>query len=193
MSGDYEDTAGLVDAAKRGDRDAFERLLDRFRNRIEFWVATKMGPHLRARLTADDVLQETFLHAHESLSAFEDRGHGSFLRWILSIATNRIRDLNKHHTAQKRDVQREAGTPEDRAASGSSPGARAARTELLTTLVRALEAVPVPEREVVILRAIEEKSVAEIAKQLAKSPADVGMLYVRGLEAMRRGMGHGAR
>lgn len=193
MKADAENTADLVDRAKRGDAQAFERLFGRFRNRIALWVSTKMGPQLRARLTADDVLQETFLQAHGSLPAFEDQGQGSFLRWLLSIAANRMKDLSKHHSAQKRDVRREAGAPVDRAASSSSPAARASRGELLEMLVTALERVPDPEREVVILRAVEERSLAEIAKHLGKSASAVGVLYVRGLEAMRRELGDGRR
>lgn len=188
-----DDTAELVDAAKRGDEQAFERLFGRFRNRIALWASARMGSQLRARLSADDVLQETFLQAHGSLKTFEDQGQGSFCRWLLSIADNRIRDLGKHHTAQKRDVAREAGPPEDRAASSASPAARASRRELTAMLVAALERVPEPEREILILRAIEERTLAEIAERLGRSAATVGALYVRGLEALRRELGHGGR
>ena len=188
-----DDTAELVDAAKRGDQTAFERLFGRFRNRIALWASARMGSQLRARLSADDVLQETFLQAHGSLGTFEDQGQGSFCRWLLSIADNRIKDLSKHHTAQKRDVAREAHAPVDRAASSSSPAARASRGELTAMLVAALERVPEPEREVVILRAIEERTLAEIAERLGKSAATVGALYVRGLEALRRELPHGGR
>ncbi|MFQ5844133.1 MAG: sigma-70 family RNA polymerase sigma factor, partial [Planctomycetota bacterium] len=192
-------TAGLVDAARRGDSGAFEQLFRRFRRRLTFWIAVKMGPVLRARSSEDDVLQETFVQAHGSLDRFEDRGAGSFYRWLLSIARNRLRDLHKYHAARKRDPAREVaparsdtgGAGAALPAAGTSPSSGAGRKELVQRLVEGLDLLPAPLREVVTLRAVEERTFKEIGEHLGKSPATAQVLYGRALEELRRRLGHG--
>jgi RNA polymerase sigma-70 factor (ECF subfamily) len=69
--------AELVQRAKSADLDAFETLTNRYEQRVYF-LALQM---LRQEQDAEDVTQQTFLSALESLSGF--RGEASFSTWGL--------------------------------------------------------------------------------------------------------------
>jgi RNA polymerase sigma-70 factor (ECF subfamily) len=188
-------TEGLARKALGEDPEAFAGLVQRLRGRLEMWISLRMGPLLRSRLSEDDVLQETLLQAHRSLADFHDQGQGSFRRWMFSVAENRLRDLHKYHAAQKRDATREVpiGPRSDEeshllqslSAAGASPSSAAHRGELVARLVDHIARLPEPLGEVLVLRAIEERTFQEIAQQLDKSPATVKGLYVRALKSLK--------
>ena len=177
-------------AAAEGGR-SFDVLVRRVLPRLQVWIPLRMGPVLRARLTADDALQETLIEAHRSLGSFRDQGPGSFQRWLFSVAENRLRDLTKFHTAQRRDAAREEATEAERAfarqvAEQTSPSSRAGRAERIDRLVRRIEALEPADRELVILRALEERSFRELAERTGRSRAAVAADYGRALLALKR-------
>lgn len=188
-------TEGLARRALGEDPEAFAGLVQRLRGRLEMWISLRMGPLLRSRLSEDDVLQETLLQAHRSLADFRDQGEGSFRRWVFSVAENRLRDLHKYHAAQKRDAAREVPIGprsaeesqllQSLSASGSSPSSVAHRRELVARLVDRIARLPEPLGEVLVRRAIEERTFQEIAQQLGKPPGTVKGLYVRALKSLR--------
>src|SRR5688572_16726060 len=74
------DEETLVRAARRGDRRAFDRLVERYSHAV---VARQFG-WTRDTAAAEDLAQETFLRAWQGLGRLEDlRAFGS---WLLSIA-----------------------------------------------------------------------------------------------------------
>ena len=188
-------TEGLARKALGEDPEAFAELVQHLRGRLEMWISLRMGPLLRSRLSEDDVLQETLLQAHRSLPDFADHGPGSFRRWMFSVAENRLRDLHKYHAAQKRDVAREAQVGprsaeeseflQSLSASGTSPSSAAHRRDLVGGLAESIARLPEPLGDVLVLRAIEERTFKEIAQQLGKRPATVKGLYVRALKRLK--------
>jgi RNA polymerase sigma-70 factor (ECF subfamily) len=162
-----------------------------------------MGPLLRAKLSPADVVQETFLEAQKSYARFVDRGRGSFLSWLFSIAENRLRDLHKYHAAQKRHPAREiplGGRETDHSGplggiTGgiTTPGTRAMKRELFDLMLESVDALPDDLREVILLRAVEDRSFREIAERLGKSPSTVQTRYGRALEELRRRLDVAAR
>jgi RNA polymerase sigma-70 factor (ECF subfamily) len=186
LSGDFDST----------DPQDVERWLARYRRRLEFWVSARMGPLLRAKLSPADVVQETCLEAQKSLDRFEDQGPGSFLRWLFSIAENRLRDLHKYHAAQKRHPAREmpiAGrATDDSGIAGklagkiTTPGTRAMRREQVALLIEAVDRLPEDLREIVLLHIVEERSFREIGELLGKSSSTVQTWYCRALDSLRR-------
>ena len=74
--------AELVARAKAGELDAFEALANRYEQRV-YSLALRM---LRHEQDAEDVTQQAFLSALESLDGF--RGDASFATWLLRIATH---------------------------------------------------------------------------------------------------------
>jgi len=194
-----ERTEGLARIARDGDPEAFARLFHRVRGRLEVWISVRMGALLRSRLTPDDVLQETFLEAFRSLTRFRDQGPGSFQRWIFSVAENRLRDLSKFHNAQKRAARRDVAPDPHQdgendilkqlAALTQSPSAGVHREEMTQQLAEAIRQLPEPLREVLVLRAIEERTYAEVAEALDRPQATVRVLFCRALKRLRNEFG----
>ena len=74
------DEETLVRAARRGDREAFGRLVERYSRAV---LGRQLG-WTRESAAAEDLAQETFLRAWQGLSRLEDPG--AFGSWLLSIA-----------------------------------------------------------------------------------------------------------
>jgi RNA polymerase sigma-70 factor (ECF subfamily) len=70
-------------------------------------------------------------------------------------------------------------------ADQSSPSQQAQRNEEAVRLARALAKLPEAQREAVVLRHFEERSLADIAKHLDRTPAAVVGLLQRGLKTLR--------
>ena len=195
MGADELQTEELAASAALQDPEAFAALVERVRGRLETWIALRLGPKLRGRVSEDDVLQETLLHAYRALDAFEAGGAGSFRRWLLSIAENRIRDLHKFHVAQKRDIGRERAKPKspdevtllDRLSiGGASPASLLHARQAQRDLATHIDALPLDLREVVVARALEERPFREIAEQLGRPLTTVQAQFARGIRGLRQ-------
>ena len=199
MGRETEHTEALARKALANDKQAFEELFRRIRGRLEMWISLRMGPLLRSRLSADDVLQETMLQAYRSLGGFTARGPGSFRRWIISVAENRLRDLHRYHAAQRRDPAREAQAAarnEDESGmlqrledSGASPPSEVDRKALVNRLVDGIQRLPDELKEIIILRSVEERTYKDIAGTLGKRPAAIQGLYTRALKKLQHELG----
>ncbi len=88
-------TEQLVSAAQGGDRKAFDTLAERYRPRLTRQIQARLSESARGKLTAEDVIQETFLRAFSSMARFRWNGDESFYRWLASIAEYRIRNAAK--------------------------------------------------------------------------------------------------
>lgn len=144
-------------------------------------IESRMSHSLKKKLSAEDVFQETLLHAWRDRPSVAWQGPRAFRSWLLSIADNRIRDLADREFAQKRGGDavivpfHEAGAGEatTNAASKSlagmtstTPSRAAIRREQAAAMSAALAALPVDVREVVRLRLFEQLTMEEIAGQL---------------------------
>lgn len=185
-------TEELARRAAGADATAFEPLVRRIQGRLSMWISLRLGPALRRRVSEEDVFQETLIETHRGLVGFRNQGRGSFLRWILGVAENRIRDLSKYHSRDKRDMGREVAAPatgalDRRSGSWTSPSSAAERRERVARVVQRIEALPAAMREVVILRAIEDRTFADVAARLGKPVATVHDLYAQGLTRLHDG------
>lgn len=143
-----------------GDRDAFERFVERHQAGVLRYLLGTMADADRA----EDALQETFIAAWRGAAGF--RGSGPARAWLLAIARN----------AARRQVRRRAGEParfvplEELGVSagwGAEGGDDAERRlesrELVEQGFRGLDA---EDREILILRELEGFSGEEVAAML---------------------------
>lgn len=91
-------TDTLVQRAQSGDRDAFCELVGRFHRRVLGMVLRMVGD----RDLADEVAQEVFLAAYQSLEQFDQQSE--FSTWLMGIAKNKsLSALRKRITRQKHE------------------------------------------------------------------------------------------
>jgi len=145
----------LVERAKRGDREAIEKLLESIAPAVRrFSLRMCKNQH-----DADDVLQDTLLNVAEHIGDFE--GRSSLPSWVFALtrsACARRRRGLKNRPPKEPDEQRPDG--------GVTPDVDAERRELSEILMRALESLPEQQREVLLLRDMEGLSAQEAAAAL---------------------------
>jgi RNA polymerase sigma-70 factor (ECF subfamily) len=192
------DTEQLLQRVAAGDRAARERLLDRHRRRLGRMIALRLDRRLWARVDPSDVLQEALLEADQKLSDFARRPPLPFYPWLRRLAWERLVRVHRRHIrVQRRSVNREENPPlplPDEsalelagrlAARGSSPSARQRHEELCGRLHWALAQLADGDREMLVLRYLEDLSTKEIAAVLSVTEAAVKMRQLRALRRLR--------
>ena len=136
------------------------------------------------RSEAEDVTAEVFHQALANLKRFEWRGI-PFAAWLFRIAANLISDRWQRSGREVADdslidsAVNEAGNP--------GP-AEIEQVERRATLFRLVNALPEEQRRVVVLRFVEEKSIKEVAREVAKTEGAVKQLQFRALTNLRARM-----
>lgn len=182
---DVELTASyeLVDRAQGGDLEAYNRLFERYYERILHIVRIRLGPGLRRFVEAEDILQETFIAAVRTFDRFEMRHEASLIAWMARLAENKIREAADHHYALKRDRRRDRALVyvRDAMASGSLhmdlpapielPDQLASKKELTVLLEQCLAELSDDHKEVILLRLYHKGSWEWVAEQMGRPTA----------------------
>src|SRR5512139_210071 len=159
------DDHDLVLAARKGDRDAFKTLFERYHRRA---YALAFGV-LRHPDDALDVVQDAFIKAHKYLDKFE--GNSSFYTWLYRIVMNLAIDhLRKHRRAKPVEFD-EARVDEDRSDQGllprilgENPGRALMDKEIRKRIDAALDELSENHRAVLVMRELEGLSYEEMAQ-----------------------------
>jgi len=180
----------LLEAARRGDDDAFGRLAGPYRGELHAHCYRMLG----SAADAEDALQETLLRAWRALPRFE--GRSSVRSWLYKIATNaclraierrpgRVLPVDYAPAADPRDNPAEPVAdevwlepyPDERLGLGSglaSPEARYEQREgVELAFIAALQHLPARQRAVLILRDVLGFSARETATALETTPVSV--------------------
>ncbi len=190
----------LLEQARAGDLAARGRLLELYRNYLRLLARTQMGPALRGRLEASDLVQEALLEAHRDFRQFAGGSERELLVWLRRVLVRNLMDQVKHHQAQARDMQRQQSLEamlelssnalgRALAGGGSTPSMQASRREQAVLLADALERLPPDYREVIVLRNLQHHKFEEVAERMGRSAGAVRMLWARALEQLHREMG----
>jgi RNA polymerase sigma-70 factor, ECF subfamily len=171
------DTA-LVRRAREGDFSAFEALFDRYRTLV-FRFAYQMVPR---RDDAEDIVQEAFVRAYQNLDKYRDEA--KFTTWLLRIVTNLCTDQARMSTRRQALEQQEATGALVWMTVGDwdDPVQNLEGDRRKQALKKALAALPVHHRSVIVLRDIEEREYTEIASILG---CTIGGAKLRVLRARR--------
>jgi RNA polymerase sigma-70 factor (ECF subfamily) len=179
-------------------RDACDeiRAVEDYRNYLLLLVRLEMGPLLRAKVDASDVVQQAILHAHERRAQFRGATEGEWQAWLRTILANALATMVRRYGTQARDTGRERSLEAELERSSSrlegllaadltSPSEGAIRGEELLRLAHALARLPDDQRRVVELHYLKGLAVADVAEQIGRTrPAAVGLLF-RGLNRLR--------
>lgn len=190
-------TDDLLRHAAKGDLAAWNALLDRHRERLRRMIALRLDRRLAARLDPSDVVQETLAEAARRLPDYLMTRPVAFYPWLRALAHDRLVEEHRRHVgAAQRSVERESapvpiadgsaeGLADILAGHETSPTKRVRREELRDQVRATLALLKVSDREVLILRHLEELSVAETAAVLQISEGAVRVRHLRALERFR--------
>ena len=147
----------LVDRARRGDVDAFERLYRLHAGRVYALCLRLAGEPVEAR----ELVQDTFVHAWEALPRF--RGESSLTTWLHRIAVNVL--LERRRGDRRRTARVSLVEDEDDVERAPSAGAFVAPTDVATAidLERAIAALPPGVRRAFVLHEVEGYTHEEVA------------------------------
>jgi RNA polymerase sigma-70 factor (ECF subfamily) len=199
MTAAAPDTDYLLEQVASGDDAARARLLDRHRTKLRNLIALRLDPRLAARIDPSDVVQESLADADRRLPEFLDERPLPFYLWLRELTLQRLVDVHRLHIrTQKRSVRREeARVPHLSDASvreladrlvdpRGGPRSRLERKQDIQRLHQALEELPERDREILVLRHLEQLSVKDIAALLGVTAGAVKVRHVRALQRLRR-------
>jgi RNA polymerase sigma-70 factor (ECF subfamily) len=150
-----------------------------------------------SRAVAEEVVQDTWLAALRGLGAFQ--GRSSLKTWLFTILVNRARTTG---VREARSVPiADAGPVVDASRFGPDGGwatppehwieeaeSRIDAVKLSELLRMLLDTLPERQREVVLLRDVEELSSADVCQVLAISEANQRVLLHRGRAKLRQAL-----
>jgi RNA polymerase sigma-70 factor, ECF subfamily len=167
------DERRLVEAAQEDPRQ-FADLYELHFERVYAFVVRRVGH----RQAAEDLTADVFHRALANLGSFQWRGV-PFAAWLLRIAANLVADRAKRN---------EPGLSIDDSPELSTRP-RMEQAEDGARLFRLVNELANDQRQVVIMRFAEEKSIREIAKHLGRSEGAVKQLQFRALHNLRTKLG----
>jgi RNA polymerase sigma-70 factor, ECF subfamily len=175
----------LVEKAMKGDRSAFEMLIQQHAQRVYFSVYRIT----QNREDAEDVMQEAFVRAYTHMASFE--GRSRFCTWFTTIAINQalmcLRKRKRHcpYIPVSGDDDQESSLPD---IPDARPNAEAEveKRELARLLGKATNRLPLQLRSVFYLRTLDEMSTREVAQALGISASAVKARMSRALRHLKQ-------
>src|SRR5579862_7562400 len=192
MAQEPEPIETLLNRAADGDETARVELVARQRQRLRQMIAVRMDPQLGRRLDPSDVVQEVLADAWKKLDDYLRRRPLPFYPWLRQIAFDQLVKLHRHHIGtEKRSVKREENC--DMAlsdasvlalagrllAKGTNPSSRIVRDEGCLRVRHALDRLPERDRELLVMRYLEQLTTQEIGAVLDISEGAVRTRHVR--------------
>jgi RNA polymerase sigma-70 factor (ECF subfamily) len=153
----------LVLRAQRGDKLAFELLVNKYERKLQRLLSRLV----RDPAEVEDVTQEAFIKAYRALPTF--RGESAFYTWLYRIGINTAKN---YLTAQGRkgpatvDIDpedAESASENELARDSSTPEQEMMSRQVAETVNAAMEGLPEELRSAIMLREIEGMSYEEIA------------------------------
>ena len=177
-----EDERNLIRAAQKGDKAAFETLVQRHQHRV-FAVARGI---LKRQEDVEDIAQQVFVKAYFSLKRFDQRA--AFSTWLYKITVNECWDLLRKRKARplvyesdfSEEQSRQYASPDREATRGPDTSDRMAMRERLEKMLSQLEK---RDRAMLVLKEVEGFSVEEIAESMG---LNANTVKVRLFRARRR-------
>jgi len=161
---DREIDRQLVARAQRGDKRAFELLVEKYQRKL----ARLLSRFIRDPAEVEDVTQEAFIKAYRALPAF--RGDSAFYTWLYRIGINTAKNYlmamgRRAPTSTEVEADEAEGFEEgEQLRDINTPESVLLSNEIAETVTSTIEKLPEELRTAIQLREIEGMSYEEIAK-----------------------------
>jgi RNA polymerase sigma-70 factor (ECF subfamily) len=196
------DTNELLDRVAGGDVPARERLFERHLDRLGRLVELRMDRRLAARVDGSDIVQETLAEAAQRLPDYLRERPLPFYPWVRQLALRQLADQYRRHVqAGCRSVTREAPGDlplSDRSAAvlaarlkadDTGPSEKLLRKELVAAVRAVLGRLDPADREVLVLRYVEQVSTRDAAAIMGLTAEGLKSRQRRALERFSRLVG----
>ena len=194
-----DQTSELLVAARDGDVEAVNQLLERHRASVRRLVELRLDRKVQRRVDISDVVQDVMLEANNRLKKYLENPAMAFHLWIRQIAWDRIIDTyRRHRVSAKRNMDREqpmnaAPGPDQSTMELAvqlcdprlTPATAATQREIADKVEAAIEQLGEHDREIILMRHYEHLSNQEIAEVLQMNPPAASMRYLRALRRLR--------
>ena len=161
---DREIDQQLVERAQRGDKQAFELLVQKYQRKL----ARLLARFIRDPAEVEDVTQEAFIKAYRALPAF--RGDSAFYTWLYRIGINTAKNYlmamgRRAPTSTEVEAEEAEGFDEgEQLRDINTPESVLLSNEIARTVNSTIEKLPEELRTAIQLREIEGMSYEDIAK-----------------------------
>jgi RNA polymerase sigma-70 factor (ECF subfamily) len=158
----------LIESAQR-DPSRFAELYEQNFDRVYAFIVSRIC----SRDEAQDLTAEVFHEALAGLPGYEWRGV-PFVAWLLGIASRTLAD-RWQHAARGQEVSAEVletrGTDD--------------RIEQRAILFQLVDGLPSDQRQVILRRFVDQRSLREIAQEMGRSEGAIKQLQFRALQTLR--------
>ena len=172
-----------------------DQLLVRHRPYLMLLARARILPINGRKVDASDIVQQTLLDAFSKREQFRGSTDAELAAWLREILKRNLLDVLRDAQRGKRDIRREQllGATIDEsmtraeawlAAVQSSPSQRVSKEEDLLRLSEALDALPIAQREAIVLHHLQGHKLAEVARELGRSESAIAGLLFRGLNQL---------
>lgn len=181
--------ANWVALARSGDRGAMHELYERHRSRI-FALAYR---YVKNVPDAEDILQDTFIKAFQSLEKCQLDENSYFSTWLYRIAVNCSMDHFRRQRRLEVDDNRQRDLlAVDESAAVPSPESEFQREETRARMEQVLNGLSPRKRMIVMLRHYQQLKINEIAAVLGCSQGSVKKQLFVALAQLKSEMGPSA-
>ncbi len=175
--------APLVARAQDGDLYAFHQLMTLFQGEVFRMIYFRTF----SRTDSEDLTQEVFLRAYENLPKLKEAE--KFKPWIFRIAINQLRDFLRGKRLRNfwgRAGEKEPEHVDESSSEGSSGQETLLRKEFWGKVRDFTQSLSRFEREVFILRFMDQFQIDEIAEALGKNESSVKTHLYRALAKFKK-------
>ncbi|MGD8342833.1 MAG: RNA polymerase sigma factor [Desulfobacterales bacterium] len=177
----------LVEKARDGNRSAFDQLIDRYQGDIYRMIYYR----IHRQMDAEDLTQDVFVRAYRSIARLREPQR--FRSWLYTIAVNRVNDyLRKKRVRsifKSSDEGPEIQPEADDRRENPEALEQVLKEDFWRQVGRIARKLSKMEREVFMLRFMDDLNIAEIAQILKKSESTVKTHLYRALAKFKKEKG----
>ena len=163
---DREIDRQLVERAQRGDKRAFELLVEKYQRKL----ARLLSRFIRDPAEVEDVTQEAFIKAYRALPAF--RGDSAFYTWLYRIGINTAKNYlmamgRRAPTSTEIEAEEAEGFEEgEQLRDINTPESLLLSNEIAETVNSTIEQLPEELRTAIQMRELDGMSYEDIARAM---------------------------
>jgi RNA polymerase sigma-70 factor (ECF subfamily) len=190
-----------IEEAREGSGEALGRLLEWCRQYLLLVANRELPADIQGKLSSSDLVQETFLKAHDNFACFRGHTEEELLGWLAQILRNTLASAKRYYLiADKRQIGLEVTLHTSNPLAsmvngvqdpGPSPSGHALAREAEEDLMQVLDQLPKLYRQVIYWKNWDRRSFEEIGRLTGRSAEAARQLWRRAVEQLQHCLGPG--